>query len=321
MVVFLITGPICSGKETLANVLHNNYGYKLHKVQSCSFPELWSLKDCTFKDGFREKVIKECHDKVREALKDWKESHVIYPVLLSETIKEILLKRSYIKIITITAETCKRFSTFLSKYCRNKPITLEEFIEINDKFSFNLGVEECMGKSIIKIINNFDLESLEREVATHVTITEKIFRPDWDHYFMKLAHVVKERSNCMKRSVGAIIVANNRIISTGYNGAPGKLSNCYEGGCERCNSNKPQGTCLDECNCIHAEENSVLECGVHRAKGATIYTTLAPCRWCTKVIIQAGIVRVVYDQRYSHEQSEDLLKKAGIQLDCINIEP
>jgi len=100
-------------------------------------------------------------------------------------------------------------------------------------------------------------------------------------------------------SVGAVLVQSNRIISTGYNGTPGKLTNCFQGGCERCNLNKSQGEALDKCICIHAEENTILECGkcfyvfclngkgVHKAKGATIYTTLAPCRWCTKVLIQA----------------------------------
>jgi len=79
---------------------------------------------------------------------------------------------------------------------------------------------------------------------------------------MKLAHIVRERSNCMKRSVGAIVVQGNRIVSTGYNGTPGPLTNCFEGGCERCNQNKSQGVDLDKCNCIHAEENSILECGI-----------------------------------------------------------
>lgn len=104
--------------------------------------------------------------------------------------------------------------------------------------------------------------------------------------------------------MGAVLVQENRIISTGYNGAPGGLVNCYQGGCERCNLNKGQGEDLDKCICIHAEENTILECGmiviwfilliflgVKNAKGATIYTTLAPCRWCTKVLIQAVSLR------------------------------
>ena len=139
-------------------------------------------------------------------------------------------------------------------------------------------------------------------------------------YFMKLAHIVKERSNCMKRSVGAIIVQNNRIISTGYNGVPGKF-NCYEGGCKRCNSGVPQGISLEDCNCIHAEEAAVLEEGVHRSKGATLYTTLSPCRWCSKVIIAAGIKRVVFDEKYQQSESEELLLAQDIKFDRININP
>ncbi len=99
--------------------------------------------------------------------------------------------------------------------------------------------------------------------------------------------------------MGAIIVQENRIVSTGYNGTPRKLLNCYQGGCERCNGNKGQGEALDQCNCIHAEENSVLECGVIRAKGATVYTTLSPCRWCTKILIQA-VTKYFLNNHFTH---------------------
>lgn len=315
MVVLLITGPISSGKTTMANILQDKYGYKLHKIESCNFENLWNIDEDRMNENLKESVHKEVHDKLREALSDWKESHVLYPVIFSREIKNILLKRSYIKIVSITGPMLLRYKQFASKYPN---ISLEKFIEINDLFLFDLGVEECMGKSIVKITNSFNLKDLITEIDSHTLMKYKNFRPSWDHYFIKLAHVVKERSNCMKRSVGAIIVVGNRIASTGYNGVPGKLKNCYEGGCKRCNANLPQGSSLDECNCIHAEEAAVLEIGVHRAKGATLYTTLSPCRWCTKVIIAAGISRVVYDEKYTHEESEELLKESGITIECIN---
>jgi dCMP deaminase len=317
MVVLLITGHVCSGKETLANMLKNEFGYKIHKLESSSFTNLWSYETNSINEQAKEQLLKESNDKLNEVLSDWQSSHVIYPVLFSEPIKTYLLKRSYIKIISINAPMMTRYKIFLKKY---KEISLEDFININDSFSFNLGVEQWISKSTINFTNDYNLDNLKAEIDIHPLIVNKIFRPNWDNYFMKLAHIVKQRSNCMKRSVGAIIVHNHRIISTGYNGVPGKF-NCHEGGCPRCNSNIHQGDSLGDCNCIHAEEAAVLEEGVHRSKGATLYTTLAPCRWCAKVIIAAGIIRVVYDERYSHEESEGLLRAQGIEFDRININP
>lgn len=126
-----------------------------------------------------------------------------------------------------------------------------------------------------------------------------LVRPQWDTYFLRLAEVVATRSNCMKRGVGAVIVNDFRIVSTGYNGTPFGSVNCNEGGCERCNSFVASGAKLDECLCIHAEENAVIESGRAKANGGTIYVTLSPCLTCAKTIIQAGIKRIVYSRLYS----------------------
>lgn len=100
-----------------------------------------------------------------------------------------------------------------------------------------------------------------------------------------------------------------RIVSTGYNGTPFGSTNCNEGGCERCNSFAPSGARLDECLCIHAEENAVIESGRAKANGGTIYVTLSPCLTCSKTIIQAGIKRIVYSRDYKMQVAEDFLAK------------
>lgn len=102
-------------------------------------------------------------------------------------------------------------------------------------------------------------------------------RPTFDTYFLRLAEVCASRSNCMKRGIGAVIVQDNRVISTGYNGTPFGLTNCNEGGCKRCNDNVSQGDDLDKCLCLHAEESAVMEAGRNRCMGATLYTTVYPC--------------------------------------------
>jgi dCMP deaminase len=125
---------------------------------------------------------------------------------------------------------------------------------------------------------------------------KRMNRPDWDTYFMRIAHEIKSRSNCMRRQVGALIVRDMNILSTGYNGTPRGVINCCDGGCPRCNSDAPSGMDLSECLCAHAEENAIVQAarnGVCINEG-TLYTTLFPCRQCAKMIINAGIDRVVY---------------------------
>lgn len=143
-------------------------------------------------------------------------------------------------------------------------------------------------------------------------------RPGWDEYFMRIAQNVAMRSNCMKRKVAAVVVKDRRIISTGYNGTPRGVANCNEGGCPRCNSLADSGTRLGECLCSHAEENSIVQAAYHgiSLKGATLYSTCSPCLICTKMIINAGIKRVVYNLDYPlHGTSRTLLAEAGVALD------
>lgn len=140
-------------------------------------------------------------------------------------------------------------------------------------------------------------------------------RPGWDRYFMDIAHVVKRRGNCLRRKVAAVVVKDRRIISTGYNGTPRGVRNCCDGGCARCASGAPSGSALGECVCSHAEENSITQAAYHgiALKGATIYVTLSPCLTCAKMIINAGIVEVVYDEEYQFgDQTRALLKEAGV---------
>ncbi|VVB77227.1 tRNA-specific adenosine deaminase [uncultured archaeon] len=134
---------------------------------------------------------------------------------------------------------------------------------------------------------------------------------------MNIARTVSTRSNCMKRQVGAIIVRDKRIVSTGYNGTPRGIRNCNEGGCPRCNSFTESGAKLDECLCSHGEENAIVQAAYHgiSIKDATMYTTFSPCLTCTKMIINSGIVEVVYSTKYSLDKtSAQLLKDAGVML-------
>lgn len=140
-------------------------------------------------------------------------------------------------------------------------------------------------------------------------------RPDWDTYFMSIARVVATRANCSRRRVAAVIVADRRIISTGYNGTPRNITNCFEGGCPRCSGSAKSGTSLEECLCVHAEQNAICQAAYYgiRLADATIYVTLTPCLTCAKLIINAGIKEVVYEGEYHFdEQTRKLFADANI---------
>jgi dCMP deaminase len=139
-------------------------------------------------------------------------------------------------------------------------------------------------------------------------------RPSWDEYFMKITNLVSERSTCMRRKVGAIIVKDKRIISTGYNGAPRGLDHCLEIGCMREKMGIPSGERHELCRGAHAEQNAIIQAASSGSimEGATMYCTTAPCSTCTKMIINAGIRRLVLGGTYPDSLGEELIKEAGI---------
>lgn len=150
--------------------------------------------------------------------------------------------------------------------------------------------------------------------------TQQINRPSWDDYFMSILDTVKERSTCIRRKVGAIIVKDKRIIATGYNGAPSGLKHCYEIGCLREKLNIPSGQNHELCRGIHAEQNAIIQAAMYGVSinEATIYVTHNPCVQCAKMIINAGIKRVVFCGEYPDKLSKELLEEAGIKLDKYN---
>lgn len=120
----------------------------------------------------------------------------------------------------------------------------------------------------------------------------------------------------MKRRVGCVIVRENRVIATGYNGTPRHLTNCNEGGCSRCNKGQGSGALLATCLCLHAEENALLEAGRDRIRGESVlYCNTCPCLTCSIKIVQSGIKEVVYAQSYSMDlQSHKVMSEANIIL-------
>jgi dCMP deaminase len=139
-------------------------------------------------------------------------------------------------------------------------------------------------------------------------------RPDWDPYFMEIAGIVAKRSTCMRRTVGALIVKDRQILSTGYNGAPSGLKHCVEVGCIRAERGVAPGERHELCRGLHAEQNAIIQAAYHGVPitGSLLYCTHHPCSLCVKMIINAGITQVIYLEGYPDDLAVALITESGI---------
>ena len=142
-------------------------------------------------------------------------------------------------------------------------------------------------------------------------------RPSWDEYFMKITKDVSQRSTCLKRKVGAIIVKDFRVLSTGYNGAPKNIKHCSVAGCLRKKLRVPSGQRHELCRGLHAEQNAIIQAAWHGVKieGSTMYATYQPCIICVKMMINAGIKRLVYEGKYPDKLALQMLKESEIKVE------
>lgn len=141
-------------------------------------------------------------------------------------------------------------------------------------------------------------------------------RPSWETYFMDIVHLVAKRSTCRRRAVGALLVKDKRILSTGYNGAPSGLKHCLDIGCLREELNIASGERHELCRGIHAEQNAIIQAALHGVsiKGATLFCTNQPCLICAKMLINAGITKVYYHSGYADPMSIEMFKEANVEL-------
>jgi dCMP deaminase len=139
-------------------------------------------------------------------------------------------------------------------------------------------------------------------------------RPSWDEYFMSIAEQVAGRSTCLRRACGAVLVKDKRILATGYNGAPRGIAHCDEVGCLREQLGVPSGEKHELCRAIHAEQNAVVQAAKYGTQidGATVYSTHQPCVLCAKILLNAGVVEIVFRDAYPDPLSEQLLAEAGV---------
>jgi dCMP deaminase len=144
-------------------------------------------------------------------------------------------------------------------------------------------------------------------------------RLSWDEYFMQITQIVSRRSTCLRRQVGALLVRDRQILASGYNGAPSGLPHCEEVGCLREAQGVPSGQRHELCRGLHAEQNAIIQAANHgvRLGGSTLYTTTHPCIICTKMLINAGVERVVFRDGYADPLAQEMIDQAGVVVDFL----
>ncbi len=144
-------------------------------------------------------------------------------------------------------------------------------------------------------------------------------RPGWDEYFMDIVSLVAKRSTCLRRSVGAVLVRDRRVLATGYNGAPSGVRHCLDVGCLREKMKVPSGERHELCRGLHAEQNAIIQAALHGVSinGSTLYSTNHPCVICAKMIINSGIRKVLYRQGYADDLAREMFKESGIEVSSI----
>ncbi len=322
-----LTGENCAGKGSTAEYLGKKGFYYL-SLSDVIREELTSegkeiTRDALIKKGnslreeFGPSILAK---KVLLKVEDNK-NYVIDSIRNNAEAEELKKRGAFLFYITAPPEV--RFKRMKERNREDDPTTYAAFVHIEkieqkSDVATHQSLSDAMKNANIKIVNDADFQHLYDQIDNALASISKDFklnRPSWDEYFMSIARVVATRSNCIKRKVGAIIVKDKRVISTGYNGTPRGVKNCNEGGCPRCNAFAESGKNLEECYCSHGEENAIIQAAYHgiSTKGATLYTTFSPCLLCTKMILNAGIVEVVYNAEYPlAEGSLKLLKEAGV---------
>ncbi|KAJ9072122.1 Deoxycytidine monophosphate (dCMP) deaminase [Entomophthora muscae] len=321
-----LIGPICSGKSSIANYLVTKKGFSLVGL-SCN-PGADELKEGVICEEGGEKIrrFQSLDSLLNYVTSNWGGNFVVKDKLNYASIVA-LRKRPFFLLVATSSPLSMRYSRWLGVSVDTSPPKglhrFEEFIQADDAQLFasantNSSLSDLVSYADLTVLNNHPtLEEFWKSLdLIDLTNPERI-RPSWDSYFMLLTELACLRSNCMKRRVGCLVVKDNRVIATGYNGTPRNVLNCSEGGCPRCNSNSVMGQDLDICLCIHAEENALLEAGRERISGghAILYCNTCPCIGCAKKIVQVGVKEVVYSQAYRMDQQTlQLFKSANILL-------
>ena len=338
-----IVGLACAGKSAVAEYLELRHGFMRLTLNG---------------DGPTD--FSSANDMLHYATANWRTNFVTLDVDTSALV-DLFEKRPFFLLLGVEAPLLQRWrrAQVRAAASQHTPMSLEAFVARDDAVLYgsnatdgwlasdvsNLSLLTQTGALVsasfpaaqtslaallqrcqLRIANTFaSVDALHKHLDSLALPSMHRVRPTWDTYFVQLCTLASLRSNCMKRRVGAVLVRNHSVLATGYNGTPRGLSNCNEGGCARCNESATCGSNLDECLCLHAEENALLELGRDRggAEGTILYcntyvllvhtNSSCPCLRCAVKIVQTGVREVVYQLEYSMDgRSAQIFGDAGV---------
>ncbi|KAF4591703.1 Deoxycytidylate deaminase [Ophiocordyceps camponoti-floridani] len=328
-----VCGGICSGKKTVASYLVAHHGFKqLHlrddgggdaspdptdtgrgtDGSASDFPGA-----LTVRSGAEPATFATAEALLDYVTRRWQDRFVISD-LQSEVVVDVLARRPFFLLLSVEAPVMVRWRRLQER--THTDTDLQDFVAVDDADLYDAvkGQQPLISRATVRLLNTSkSLDQLHASLDKLQLSNPDRLRPGWDTYFMALASLAAQRSNCMKRRVGCVIVGREHgVISTGYNGTPRGLRNCASGGCRRCNDGNGAGVALSTCLCIHAEENALLEAGRERIRpGAVLYCDTCPCLTCSIKICQVGIAEVVYARDYSMDSATAaVFAQAGVSL-------
>lgn len=322
-----LTGPNAAGKTTVFNYLAQ-LGYPKYSLSDILRNELKSVNSPVNRENLIRIGTELRHQHGAGIL-----AEKIIPLLRSDfsiidsirnpTEVHVLQKLKKFILIGIDAPIELRFKRAQQRKRIENAQTLEQFQEIeaieNSKDPAAQNISACIKMANYHIQNDGNETKLLRKIDEIIEQAQAKFRPGWDEYFLKMACLVAERSTCLRHHVGAIIVKERQVLSTGYNGAARNTKDCLELGCLRDELKIPSGERHEICRGIHAEQNAIIQAARHgvNINRGTIYCTHSPCIICAKMIVNAGICRIVVSGDYPDimNMAKALYKESGIQFD------
>jgi deoxycytidylate deaminase/cytidylate kinase len=292
--IIAVTGLYGSGKDTVAEFLHekNFFHYSLSDFLRDELRKRKTpvTRDNLIKIGNELRVKHGASVLAQRALQEVKdgENYVVTSIRNPEEARLIMEQEDAV-LITVVAPAASRLKRLVVRNREEDPKTMDE-LKMKEKIEMSTDpaaqqLHTVMRMATITVKNDGTLDDLrtkvERLVEDHLYALQPS-RPSWDRYFMNVAEMVKLRSTCMSARKGAVLVKDNRVVSTGYNGSPRGVRHCNKGGCERCTQRHlgkiKSGVYSEPCVCCHSEENAIVQAAVHgvSTEGATMYTTFTP---------------------------------------------
>lgn len=237
------------------------------------------------------------------------------------------LKDNNHTLLSVSAHPRVRYERIIKRAASTDNITFEQFVEDESRESYSednnkQSITTCMLNADIKIRNDGDLQLLKKRVFDYVlkNMSTDHERPSWDNYFLQMLPSISKRATCDRGRAGCIITKDNRLLVTGYVGAPSGLPHCDQIGHQMKKVVHEDGSESNHCvRTVHAEQNAICQAAKHgiSIEGGTMYAKMVPCRVCAMLIINCGIKRIVCEKQY-HAGANDMLQLAGVELIVLN---